>query len=751
MTAPCAVPPAAETDMPPSATMGNSFRKLGRWTGACVALVVVCTGFAPASWAADLPQAATPSELASPATPAAAEPDAALLAPILAALAAGPGQRSAALPNLYLGGDPRAIGALRYIALHDQVLAVRQAAARELSRYADRRSIAALLDVAQGLENDTPNPEALAALSHHVLPGGAEALYTLAQNADADMGVRRDALEVLARDHPEILAARGVPSVGGSALVASLGGALFGGLALESVGAVAGTGGADLIGAITGGVVGAGAGYVFGRQVSNARQHYYMSAMTWGAAAGYLGARSVINRPRGQFGDRVPDEDVGLDRWSAGLTLLGELGGFVLAGYSADALNLTSADVATADAIGLGTTIAVAGALGLMPDREDQRPGYATLLAGSLVGVGVGTALARQLHFTSGDLQLIGYGAVEGLYFGAQGTDLIAPLNNAGAGGAIGFGVGGLAATAVSQWIDPTPGNVWETAMFAQYGKLLGAGLTMVATDSNRSAQWAHLGGGALGLAGGAWLSQRTDYHGGDRAIVPIGSLLGLEHGALIGAIYEGQSNGPSSRSLLAPGLALSGLALGGLGAAALGQYTDMTTWQATMGSTGAVWGAWFALWSRILMNSGSETGVATTVLVSSDLGLAVSALAVSPLVGADPRILAGANFGGMAGAGLASLFTAMFTANSDHIIRANLAGSAAGLVTGGILAYFAYADAQPIDKKTADLSMPNWLKLPVRGVSSAPHFDTLGRPDGMVVLADLDVWSALSPFQSAK
>ncbi|MBI5610743.1 MAG: hypothetical protein HY902_17835 [Deltaproteobacteria bacterium] len=713
----------------------------------CLALAVASTAVVPASWAADLPQAATPVEVASPATPVAASTDAALLAPLLVALAAAPDQRSAALLNLYLGGDPRAIGALRYIALHDQVLAVRQAACRELSRYADRRSIAALLDVAQGLENDSPNPEALTALSHHVLPGGAEALYMLAQNADADMAVRRDALEVLARDHPDILAARGVPSVGGSALVATLGAALFGGLALESVGGVAGTGGADLIGAITGGVLGGGAGYVFGRQVSNARQHYYMSAMTWGAAAGYLAARSLINRPYGQWGDRVSDEEVGLNRWSAGLTLLGELGGLVLAGYSADSLNLTSADVATADAIGLGTTIAVAGALGLMPEREDQRPGYAALLAGSLVGVGIGTAAARQLHFTAGDLTLIGYGAAEGLYYGAQLTDLVDPTRSSPSGGALGAGVAGLTATAVSQWIEPTAGNVWETAMFAQYGKLLGAGLTMVATDSNRSAQWAQLGGGALGLAGGAWLSQRTAYRGGDRAIIPIGSLLGLEHGALIGAIYDGQSSGQPSRQLLAPGLSLAGLALGGLGAAALGQYTDMTGWQATMGSTGAVWGAWFALWSRVLMNSESETGLATTVLISSDVGLAVSALAVSPLIGADPRILAGATFGGLAGGGLASLFTAMVTTNSDPIIRANLAGSATGLVAGGILAYFAYADSEPMDKKTADLGLPGWLKLPVRGVSSAPHFDTLGRPDGMVVLADLDIWSALSPY----
>jgi len=469
--------------------------------------------------------------------------------------------------------------------------------------------------------------------------------------------------------------------------------------------------------------------------------------MTWGAAAGYLAARSVINRPYGQWGNRVTDHEVGLDRWSAGLTLLGELGGFVLAGYSADALNLTSADVATADAIGLGTTIAVAGALGLMPDREDQRPGYVALLAGSLVGVGVGTAAARQLHFGAGDLTLIGYGAAEGLYFGAQLTDLIDPMDDAGAGGALGAGIGGLTATAVAQWIEPTPGNVLETAMFAQYGKLLGAGLTMLASDSNHNAQWAQLGGGALGFAGGAWLSQRTDYHGGDRAIIPIGSLLGLEHGALIGVIYESQYRDSPSHVLLAPGLALSGVALGGLGAAALGQYTDMTGWQATMGSSGAVWGAWFALWSRMLMTNVSDTSLATTVLLSSDVGLAASALAVSPLIGADPRILAGANFGGVAGAGLASLFTAMFTTNTDHVIRANLAGSATGLVVGGILAYFAYSDAQPIDKKTADLSLPSWLKLPVRGVSSAPHFDTLGRPDGMVVLADLDIWSALSPF----
>ncbi len=713
-----------------------------------LAVPALATLSTPLACALDLPQATTPTELSHAPTPVVQADDAALLAPLLAALGATPELRGGVLPQLYRGGDPRAIAALRYIALHDQQPGVRQAAARELARYADRRSIAALVDIATGVENDLPNAAALDALSQHVLTDGPEALYTLVKDPEADMGVRRHALEVLQRDHAEILAARAVPSLGGSALVATLGGGLFGGLALESVGGLAGgRNGADVIGGLTGAVIGAGAGYVFGRQVSNARQHYYMSAMTWGAFAGYVGARTLINRPYGQFGMRVSDEEVGLTRWSSGLTLAGELVGFGLAAYGADSLNLSSADVATADAIGIASLTGTVGLLGMMPAHEDQRAGYGVALLGGLAGAGVGTAVAHNLHFEHGDILAISYATVEGLYYGAQLRSLMSSSGDEGSGGLMGMGVGALATTALTQYIDPTPGNVLEAALFAQYGKALGAGLSLMASEQGSSAQWAQLAAGVAGFGAGAYLSQNTAYRSGDGTLLPIGTLLGVEHGTLIGLLVDGQAGNNGIHQSFYPGLVLTGAALGGLGGAVLSQYTDISPWETTMGSTGAVWGGWLVGSAWMLRGGGSTTAVAGSILAASDVGLAATALAVSPLVGADPRILAGANFGGMAGAGLCTLFTAMFSNNSDNIYRANLIGSGGGLLAGGILAYFAFADSEPVNKKSASAAdLPSWLRLPVRSVSSAPHFDTLGRADGMVILADLDVWNALSP-----
>ena len=679
------------------------------------------------------PPVATPTDVGL--VPA---PDAALLDPLLATLAAPNDKRAKVAQRLANLSDPRTIVALRYAALHDRTPEVVDVAVLLLGHFNHPDAVPALVAIALGNEDVRPHKGALDALSKHPQPAGVEALYAITKDHDADTAVRRDALAVLNRDHPDLLTARGAPVLGGSALLATVGGGYFGGFALASVGTFAGNNDAGGIGWVAGTIIGAGTGYIFGRQLSDERQQYYVSALAWGAWSGTLAAWSLEREPvdttsaDGQF---VPADHSRFNKTVAGLSLLGELGGLGLAVYGADALRMSSSDVLVTDITGIASTIATAGALGLVTPREDRRPGYATLLGGGLLGVGVGVAAAPHLHFTTGDTALSVYAAAEGGYYGNFLVDLLLPQRPQENGVLLGGGLGLLVGGAVAQYTDLRVGNVGEMLLFSSYGKALGAGLSLMGDAHRDTVNLVHLGFGAAGMATAAYLADTTVYSSGDRAVVPIGTLLGLWHGGWLGSLAN--EFGTNRGGDFVSGTALTGASLLGIGSIALAQSTNLSNIQATMGSTGAFWGAWFAGWTMALEDNLSGKRVATEFLVGTDLGLATTIALLSPLVDLDPRVLAGANFGGMAAAGLSSLFAAMFSTDKNLVIKANLGGSALGLVAGGLIARAALADAPPV-AKGGSLSLPAWMSLPVRGLAAVPHFDAGGRPDGMVVQATL-------------
>lgn len=684
-----------------------------------------------------LPADATP--LAAPAAPTPTAADTALLEPILAALGAAQHDRAALVPHIIDSADPRAVAPLRYAALHDRARDTVEAAVAALGRLRHATAVTALVDIATGAEDSKPNPAALDALSQHALVEGVDALYTIAKDADHPSDVRRSAMEVLQRDHPAFVAAHPSLSLGGSALTATLGGGYFGGFALASVGDFAGNGSAGPIGWVAGSIIGAGTGYILGRQVSNARQHYYFSAMGWGAAAGTLGAYALVAQPvNPNTLERVSPDESGLRRVEAGLSLLGELGGLGLGWLAADRLNFSSADVLVTDLAGLAAMVGSFGVLGFFPRQDDERPGFAALLAGSLAGVGLGVATAQNLHFSAGDVGLTLLGTAECAYAGGWLVETHT-THGENAGAALGIGLGAIGSAALAQYVEPTVGNVTEMLVFSSYGKILGLGLAAMGDLQSQNAVDLHLALGAVGLGAGAWLGTKTTYSGGDRAIVPIGTVLGLGHGLAFGAIAADQNWARNDGNFVL-GMTLTGAALGGLGGLALGQGTNISNWQVTMGSSGAVWGAWLSGWGLALSHADISASVAAGVWIGgTDLGLAATSLLISPLVELDPRVIAGANFGGMAGAGLFSLFTAMFSNNTDNIIKANLAGSAIGLVSGALVARAAIADTPLTDLRMPSWA-PAWLRNPIKTVQAAPHLDAAGRYDGMTLNAVLDV-----------
>lgn len=730
---------------------------------------VVGLALAAPAWAESLPvlpdQPTRTEDLAEATTDTdGALADAVLLGHLLTLLGAAPDARAGHVGWPAAEADPRAIAALRYVGLHDARPDVAEAVPPRLARFGHPAAVAALRDLAVGAEGSRPLPSALAALGRHPLPAAWDELYAIALDTDLDIDLRREALAVLERDHPSLLATRGRPSLGGSALVATAGGTFFGGFALSAVGRFAGNRNAGDIGWVAGGILGAGTGYLLGRHVPDARQQYYLSAMGWGAFSGLLLANATA-RPEAincfdQFNgngqeifreSRFPGQEFRcfdnsrVETAEAGLSLLGQLGGFGLAWLGADTLRMTSSDVLVANLTGIAATVATSGALGLVDPTEDKRPGYAVLLGGALLGTGVGVAAARHLHFDNGDAALTLLGGAEGMYFGGFLVDLLAPDRDTEAAVALGGGLGVLAAGAVAQVSGMKPEQVGEMLLLSTYGKALGAGMAMLSDAKSDTVNATHLGLGAVGFVAGALLTDQTRYESGDRALVPIATGLGLWHGGLVGVLAEEARRGGSGGNLVG-GMILSGGALAGLGAMAVSQGTDMTNWQATMGSSGAVWGAWLSGWSMVLEEPKDATGAATRLLVGTDVGLLVTSLLVSPAFDVDPRVIAGANFGGMALAGVGALLTAMFTEDSDAIVRANLGGSVLGLAVGGALAFSLLppaAEAVPgaVQGAGSVLGFPAWLSLPIRSVAGAPNFGADGRLDGATVQVGLEVW----------
>ncbi|MSQ85017.1 MAG: hypothetical protein EXR77_19440 [Myxococcales bacterium] len=688
------------------------------WLVACTALAVDLSTPATLDAAADL-------------TPTAAT-DAALIAPLLGMLAAPADQRAALAKQLATGNDPRAIAALRYVALHDRHTAATDAAVHLLGRFADAKAVAALVDIATGVEGIRPHRGALDALSQHPLPSAVDSLYRIATDAAADADIRRSAVDILNRDHPALLNERGVPKLGGSAVLSSLGSAFFGGFALSSVGDFADTRSGPY-GWLAGAVVGAGTGYMFGRQISTARQHYYLSALSWGSWIGWMSVDALAQRPIDpQSGQPLDDRAAGLSRARAGFSLLGEVAGFALAFAAADALNLQTTDVATANAIAIAATVGTFGGLQLVEPADDVRPGYTALLAASVLGIGAGVTLAPSLKFDSGDIVLCSALTMEGGYFGGFLTDILLDNRPEFGGVALGSGVGALAGIGISQYSTLRPGNVAEMVLLSSYGKALGAGLSFLAGVEDDVAKGVHLAVGASGLLAGALLADVTEYEGGDRAMVPIATALGLWHGGLIGVVIDDQGIVSRGSDALA-GLTLVGGAVFGIGSMALAQNTNWSNWQATMGSTGAVWGAWFAGWTLALQDNVTGTEVAVSFLLATDAGIATTAVLMSSWVDIDPRVMAGANFGGLAGASLGALFLAMAGADGDTIIKANLVGSALGLVGGGLAMRSFYAGSDVRTAKTG-WSAPRWLRWPFDAVAATPHVGVGGKVDGMVV-----------------
>ena len=171
-----------------------------------------------------------------------------------------------------------------------------------------------------------------------------------------------------------------------------------------------------------------------------------------------------------------------------------------------------------------------------------------------------------------------------------------------------------------------------------------------------------------------------------------------------------------------------------------LSQTVELSPGWVAAASSGALWGGWLATSAKLAWGDELESSDMLLVLGASDLGMAVSTLALSPLVEATPNQVGITSLGGLGGGVLLTLGAGLFTRDSGSLLKASFIGTSAGLLAGGLFA----ARMKPEEDKASSgavtssgsAALPNvWF----RGLSTAPLFTADGRSRGMAVVASFE------------
>lgn len=663
----------------------------------CVLLVATLAA-GTASAAPDDAGAAAP--LGSGVTPVS---DHVLLGRIAAIVRADkPGDRAREVGAMAAFNDPRTVAMLSYLARHEDsddvaVAAVRSLGGLALGGRADALNKLAAISVA-------PRPAtADAALTTlGTLAPSTDALAVLlrvARDRDLPSERRKHAIDVIRARFPGQKVQ--TPRLAGPAIITVVGGGIAGGYTLAAVGRWAKADSGAFFGGLTGALIGTGTGYLMGRELSLDRKAWYTGALGWGIVGGELLSGALIAGPS--------DEVRGTIGVVSELVL-----GFAAYRF-ADDMDRTAGDVALTHLSGLAGIMLGNAISELAYYKLGTRGRNGAVFAATAAAVGISTALGPTTQFSPGDRTLIAFTTFEGFWYGgfladiaydspseqfraASNTDRTGtlrfedfekPLGERivrdvdAAGMLLGTSVGFLTGVVVSQRSDVSHGDVAQMLVFGGYGKLLGAGLTLLGNADRNRINSAQLVGGGLGIALGAATMDSLAFSGGDVALVPIATTWGLFHGLAVGAWLQDRGRLKGDQFV---GMSLTTGALFGVAAIAFAQEFELTNLQATMGSTGAFWGAWLSGWTAARANAKSENTLLAAA-VGGDVGAALTAVLVSPVIKLDPMILAGASFGGLSLAGLGTLITAMGTDDDNALMTANIVGSAVGLVAGGLIA----------------------------------------------------------------
>jgi hypothetical protein len=624
---------------------------------------------ARAAAAQEHPLPVPPPQATPPTEPAAADAELVRLLTTIFNPWSTPDQRRSAVAQSALA-DPRAIAPLTFL-LGDFDSQVRAAAAAALGRFSDRVPVETALIFHLQRRFEDPTVRIAAALSLGQRGGNAagEALYQLYTDDGEALPLRQAARMALAARFPALLQLRGAAEVVDrqGRLLLALGSAALGSYALGAVGGLGQNEAGVTIGILGGALVGAGAAYFLTRtgEITNAQAGWTVSGGLWGAGLGMLAAGAVEADPS--------------TRLILSLGLIGEAIGFGATLGTRKKIPFQGGDVATID---LGGLLAMDLALGglMLSEGGDSQAGMGILLGSAAVGLAGAAAITRKLRFSGGDIPLTLDGAVEGATIGALLPLAVNSADDVLAGGVLGLGFGLGIGAGLAQVTDYSPGAVGAIFVVGAYGKLLGLSLPLLADASDEAIATGAITGSLAALTAAHLLVPRLTYKDGAAGLVIFGTALGLWHGIALGESASSLTDQQQT------GAWLLGAGLGGIAAMSLSQRIELRATENLALAGGVFWGTWFSAWGGALADLDNPTMLRLT-LGAGDVGLAIAALAVSPVLGVDARRIGIANLAGLAGAGIASLGAALATPDSDAVIAANLVGSAVGLVGGAILA----------------------------------------------------------------
>ncbi|HEX8698439.1 MAG TPA: HEAT repeat domain-containing protein [Myxococcaceae bacterium] len=476
------------------------------------------------------------------------------------------------------------------------------------------------------------------------------------------------------------------------------------------------------LGLTSGIVLGGTLGMLLRHQVTDGRGSYLATGTGWSMGLGALGQLGSTDHPTVERTELVM-----LGAGLAGLTLA----------QLTWTPELKPGDIATINGFAVGGAALGGGLIFLGEEDKSDQATARILMATTAAGLVGGRLLTERLHFSAGDSSLLGLGLAQGTVTGAMLPGFFEedPDGRSVASGMLlGSSLGTLATVGLTQVTEYTPAEVGRMAVIDLFGSMAGVGTVMMLREdqtSERDVQRGLLIGSLASLAASSQLTSRMEVSRGDAALVGLGSSWGAWQGLglAIGLEASGEVKG---------GATLLGLGLGGLGGLGLSQVVEVSPYWVAAASSGSLWGGWLMSSAHLAWGELEAPGM-LLVVAAGDVGLALSTLALSPLVGATPTQLGIVSLGGLGGGVLFTLGGGLFTRESRPLLQASFIGTGVGLLVGGIIA--SRINPEP-DTQVSARRLSGGTAGPsvsFRGLSSAPLFSPDGRSRGVAVVASFE------------
>ena len=379
----------------------------------------------------------------------------------------------------------------------------------------------------------------------------------------------------------------------------------------------------------------------------------------------------------------------------------------------------TAAFSLSGGAVGLG--------LGLLVPNSSTRT-RATLHQAGTLSLGVAAfALAPLTEYDPLESGLIAVTAAQAGWAGLflpylWHADQAPPSEQVLGGLLLGSGAGVLGGAILTELFGVHPTDTAEVVELSFTGiaaNATGAGLGLLASEDNRVTVAFLESVGLLGSAGLAALAPYTSYSDGDTAFEVLWTAQALWNGAALASLSDATGRQAAGATLVSVGA-------GGLIGAGLAQVIEPEVPDAMLAFTGSVWGVWLGYFgARLAEQAGatiSNQEVLATTLVASDVGLALTAFALSPLAGMAPEQLGWINVGGLGG-GVAGATFGLVAGGPSGVNAGNVIGCAGGLLGTAIVTSLVMDESE--------------TSAPVPSAPGQPKFDAgpQGRTGGWTLL----------------